>query len=856
MRQSQQQSSGGDREMSFPVAGGEPLAGYHPPAGVFDEYLDGGAPRAAWAPFAGQLNRLGSAEFERRWSQAQRLIFENAVAYNANEDGARGRPWPLDPIPILLHQDQWQTIAEGLAQRARVLDLALRDLYGPQQLIRDGVIPQELLYSHPAYLLPLRRGFDSASDEEFGSMLTFYAADLARALDGSWWVVADHTEAPLGVGFALENRIVLSRMLPEMFRECRVRRLASFFASWRETLEEVGSQPVRNPRVAILSEGPGYPSYFEDAYLARYLGYTLVEDEDLAVRGNCLWLKTLKGLTPVDVLIRRPSTVSCDPLELGGESSAGVAGLLRAACEGAVTILNPLGSGLVEAPAFMAFLPRLCSALMNETLKLPGAATYWCGEPNSLDFVLQNLDRLEIGPAFQHNAAQSAEWARLPRETLVERIRSNPMAFVGRERVPGSSTPVWRNGCIDSARFVLRSFVIGDGKSHRVLDSAFARTVASAGEQQAGRRNETSKDVWVVSEEPVELLTLLPDDDAPLQLVRIGDELPSRVADDSFWLGRHIERADSKARLLRTIARRLTEERDEKELLELPGLLRALAVQGQIEPGYAVSELRKRLPHVDQTLTAQVLNRRQTGSLSFSVQQVFRSATRVRDRLSYDAWRILLRTTDVLKRTEDRSVDLTDLINVCDALIADLAAVGGLVIEGMTRTQFYRFLDIGRRIERGVQLVDLLNSCLVEGDPPNRELLEALLETADSLMTYRARYRANLKFNAVLDLLLADETNPRSLAFQIATLDRHVGKLPDGVEQSPQLPPEKRLTLTMLHDVRLADVPTFTEAYHLGAVEPLAELLEGMGRDLPALSEAISLRYLVHAGSPRHLSPF
>lgn len=847
---------------SQPAADASPLSGYRPAPNAYDELVDPrGGFRARWLPFASQLERLGTLELKRRWAHSQRLIHANGVAYSPHRSSnGRRRPWTLDPFPLIITSQEWKVVAEGLAQRARVLELALQDLYGPQTLIRDGVLPAELLYCHPGYLLPLRRRPEDPAPPAAERMLRFYAADLGRAPDGSWWVLSDRTESPSGIGFALENRIVVSRMMPEPFRDCRALRLAGHFAHLREVLGSIAPQRVRNPGIAILSQGPGNPNYFEDAYLARYLGYMLVEGEDLTVRQRRLWLKTLEGLVPIDVLVRRPNSEHCDPLELGGESPAGVAGLIQAARGGALSLVNPIGSGLVESPVFMAFLPRLCQKLLGEKLKLPGVATWWCGEQASLEYVTQNIDRLILKRAYRLRGEESLLTAELhdtPREQLIEKIRQDPRSYVAQERVERSSAPRWEEGRVQTCRVALRAFATADAKGEfKVLEGALARTTSSAQTLETSvLSGEGSKDVWITSELPVEAISLLSHEDEPVALVRFGAELPSRVADNSYWLGRNLERADAKARLVRTVANRLTGENDPMQLVELPYLLRALADEGLIEPGYAVAEMRELLPHVDRSLPSQVLNSQQPSSLAASVENVFHSAAKVRDRLSRDAWRLLLRVSDAFRSQESMPRDLTDLINATDELIADLAAIGGLVVESMTRTQFYRFLDIGRRLERAAQLVELLTACLIETQPSVRPLLEALLETSDSIMTYRSRYRSNMRFVAALDLLLTDQSNPRSLAFQLDTLERHIGKLPRSDDEPQGASLEQRLVMSMTHAVRMADVEALAEAHEMGNQKPLAELLEMFARDLPALSNAIALKYLVHAGAPRQLSP-
>lgn len=863
--QSQAQSLGEPAEAitGSPIPGSaeieSPFAAYAPLAGVYDEMLDeAGRSRPAWKGLRSQLAQIGDTELVRRWTQSQRLINENGVVYSAYGDGGgRCRPWALDPAPLLLHETEWATISAGLSQRASLLELLIADLYGEQQLLTSGLLPPEVVYSHPGYRVALHHSQDVGSVRP--PNLLFYAADLGRSANGQWWVLADRTEAPSGVGFALENRLVTSRMLAEPFRERRVRRLAPFFLQLQATLRRWAPAGRTNPTIAILSQGASHPNYFEDSYLARYLGYLLVEGEDLTVRNRQLWMKTLDGLAPIDVLMRRPSTDHCDPLELGGESPVGVAGLVQAERDGSLLVANSCGSGLVESPVFMSFLPRLCRELLGEELKLPGVATWWCGDPKSLEYVIEHLDTLVLKTAFRRRGQESLLTAKLrksPRDALVKMLRSDPLNFVAQEQVNRSASPTYRNGQLQPARVALRAFVVAGEGDYHVMPGALARTSSDSGPLETTLlTGEGSKDVWIVGDKPVEIVSLLPGEHESIELVRIGSELPSRVADNSYWFGRQLERADAAARLVRIVATRLSSEGNVADFPEVPALIRALAEKGQIEPGYAVAEMRERLPAVETALPHEVLNHAQSSSLAATVDRMFGSAAKVRDRLSRDTWRIVLRIYEDFRQQDADSANLTDVLNLTNEVIIDLAALGGMVVESMTRTQFYRFLDIGRRLERALQAIDLLRTCLVESRNVSPPLLEALLESADSLMTYRARYRASVKLAPVLDLLLTDETNPRSIAYQLNTLERHIGKLPRADDGGPGAPPEQRLALALSHTVRMADIREVCEAYELDNPRPLTRLLMDLERDLPALSHAISLKYLAHSGPPRQLAP-
>lgn len=845
---------------------------YAAPAGVFDEMCDpDGRLRAPWQQFADLTSGLGMTEFSRRWQQARSILHENGIAFSAYGDPRNNaRPWEMDPWPLIIEAEQWQKLGEALDQRARLLNLILADLYGPQTLLARGLLPAEVVFAHPGFLRPFHGQTPPA-----GRFLHFYAADLGRSPDGKWWVLADRTEAPSGIGFALENRIVMSRMLPEIFRKCQVQRLAPYFIAMRDSLASLAPRHRENPRIALLSQGPDSPNFFEDAYIARYLGYVLVEGEDLAVRNNQVMLKTLSGLLPVDVLLRRPNSERCDALECPGTVSQGTAGMLQSARSGNVAVVNPLGTGLVESPIMMAFLPVLCRELLGEEPAIANVATWWCGDPQAREYVLSNLQRLNVRRAFRQRGAEFAATQQLSQRNhkqLAELIRQRPAEYVAQEQVERSTAPVWRDGKLVPAHIALRAFLVGESASgedhYTIMRSALARVSnLSTPLELSILAGEGSKDVWVVANQPVEYVTLLRPPGHAVSLIRGGFDLPSRVADNLYWLGRHIERADAAARLLRTTVQRLTGEAETEWLPELPVLLRSLAEMGQIEPGFVVDGIRDHLPNIEHALPKVVLDEQQTGSLRFTVAQILRTAALVRDRLSLDSWRIVNRIDHELHPRRGRSQrNLSELLTMLDHVILDLAAFSGMVTEGMTRTPAYRFLDLGRRLERALQIINVVKCAFVgladassdtDHNSPNHKspnhkpqydgaVMEALLEVADSLMTYRARYLSTIQRSAVADLLLTDETNPRSLAYQLMMLAQHIGALPRGDQQ--RLDTEQRLAMTLLHEIRMFDLEEISD---FSAVVQLLERFEAM---LPELSDAISHKYLVHASPPRQMS--
>ena len=462
-------------------------ADYGEPNGVHDEMkASDGELREPWRGLAARLDALGRDELARRWAQGQRMIQDNGVTYNVYGD-PRGmdRPWQLDPVPMIVGADEWATIEAGLIQRARLLNAVCADLYGPQTLLTSGQLPAELILGHPGFLRPCHN-----LPVPKGRYLSFYGVDLARSPDGRWWVLNDRTQATSGGGYALENRLVISRTLPGVFRDCRVTRHARFFAGWRETLRVMSPRVGENPRIVLLTSGPFNETFFEHAYLARYLGFTLAQGDDLTVRDNKVFLKTLGGLRRVDVIVRRLDDSFCDPLELRGDSAIGVPGLVQAAWAGNVALANALGTGLLETPGLMPFYPGLCQRLLGEEQKLPGLATWWCGQPQELEYVIEHLHELVIKPAYPGAPARGLGGVHIDaifgdrltkdqRHEIAGLIRARPEAFAAQESVNISTTPVWQAG-----RLALRPAQPGRGQP--VLAGPIHRTHRRHGPPVAG----------------------------------------------------------------------------------------------------------------------------------------------------------------------------------------------------------------------------------------------------------------------------------------------------------------------------------------------------------------------------------
>lgn len=838
--------------------------GYRSPQGVYDENLDGaGNLRPFWQPLEAELQRIGSSGMERRWNQMRRRRYQHGIGYSAYGDASvRERHLQLDPLPHLLPQSQWNEIEDGLKQRADLLNLMLADLYGPRTLLTGGVLPKDVLFDHPHYQLPYH-GLPTPGDRH----LHLYAAELIRSPRGGWWVMSDRTDSPSGSGFALENRVVVSRAFRSEMRRCNVRRMAPYFIALREHLVGLAKSNKENPHIVLLSAGVGSASYFEDSFLARYLGFTLVENNDIVVRSGTVMLKTLAGLVPIDVIVRRQQGNTLDPLELGG-GAPGIPGILQVIREENVVVVNAPGSGLVESPIFMAFMPRLCKALLGVDLKLPGIATWWGGEANSLELMLDRIDNVRLMPAFRQRTVvgwrrkaqgagkfnlKSVRPESMSREERIELVRSDPKSWVAREKIARSSTAVWENGALKSEHLSMRAFLTASGDSWHSLPGGLTRVSDSKFEPVGfSFGNGGTKDAWVLADKPVEPTSLLPTSGNLLPTSRTKGALPSRVADNLCWLGRYLERADASARLLRAVVSRMTDESNPDDSVEMPILIRALALDGQIDASYAISELAQKLPPLDHSLAAAVLDGSDPGSLRSQVERVVSVGSSVRDRLSSDAWRVVQQMGASFNSEEPEQLDLADTLDLADALIANLAAFSGLVNETMTRTDMFRFLNIGRRMEQSMQMTLLIKHCLLHSDAwkskkvPGR-VLEAILEIADSSLTYRSRYFASLQLHAVLDLLLIDEMNPRSLAFQLVMLEVNLDALPGNAGQS-SLADDCRLAKDAIESIRSVDVIALSQMDSNGNRSDLSALVSKIEEHLPKISTSISNRFLVHSG--------
>jgi len=818
-------------------------------AGHYDELRDAaGKVRPHYDQVIADLHRRDSAGVKRLSDTSRRLLAERGVTFNIYDAKGLDTPWHMDPVPFVISAGEWAGIEKALIQRATLLNTILTDSYGPQMLIRKGDMPAAMVLAQPAYLRPCH-GIKSPNAKP----LQVYGADIARAKDGRWWVIADRTQIPTGAGYALENRLITSRLLPEVFRDARVRRLAGFFRQMQLSLAALAPRPAGEPRVVLLTPGPYNETYFEQAYLARYLGYTLVEGEDLTVRDDRVYLKTLSGLEPVDVILRRVDDDFCDPLELRNDSMLGVPGLVRAVRAGNVAMANALGSGLAEAPAMMAFLPGLCRKLLGENLLMPSVATWWCGQETPRRQVEQRIDQLVIKSAFRVRGREvhfGENLSAAERAVFIERMRFAPDRWAVQEKMTFSTAPTWEDGRLVQKPISVRVYLVATDDGYMVMPGALTRVAASLNSPLVSmQKGGSSKDTWVLSEGPVENVTLLSSTRTPVELRRVGHNLGSRVANHLYWLGRYAERAESSARLLRSTLLRCSPESGMSETPLLMPLLEALKNLGVLEDLPDVAVLAAQQEQIEARLLEAIFDADHPASIRSSVSHIQRIGILLRDRISVDTWRVISQLSDALDAYDNAPsvTPMSDALNVLTRIILELASFHGLAKENMTRAQGWMFLDMGHRIERTVYICELLLAGLRSTDAENPSLLEAILEVGDSTITYRNRYSLLPQLAAVYDLLMLDELNPRGLRFQFERIEQQFKHLPRE-QSSALLTPAMRVLLENSTNLQLCD-PT-----ELARVEPglwsqtqVSKLLRQLIDAMPALNDALTAAYFAHS---------
>ncbi|WP_160009229.1 circularly permuted type 2 ATP-grasp protein [Rhizobium sp. 18055] len=795
------------RQTSKPRIGNDAALGYKPPPGVADEMVDSnGAIRPVWQNFIAHLSSMPEKDLTERFARADRYLRDAGVFYRAyGSTGSAERSWPLSHIPVLIDETEWETLSAGLVQRADLLEAIVADIYGPNKLIEDGVLPPALIAANPEFQRPLV-GITPAG----GHYLHFCAFEIGRGPDGNWWVLADRTQAPSGAGFALENRVATTRAFSDVFAETPVHRLASFFGAFRDALQ--GMKHSGDDRIAVMTPGPANETYYEHAYIARYLGFMLLEGEDLTVVNGKVMVRTVSGLKPITVLWRRLDSGYADPLELDQNSHIGTPGLVEALRAESVTIVNALGSGILQTRALLAFMPTICRELFDEELKLPSIATWWCGQKSEREHVAANIEKMVIGPAYSRapffddngESVLGSALRATARDSISDWLTTDGPKLVGQEAVTLSTTPTWVNGKLMPRPMSLRVFAARTANGWQIMPGGFARIgagddVAAIAMQSGG----AAADVWIVSDKPVERHTLLPTESSFTR--NMPGSLPSRAADNLFWLGRYIERAEGALRILRAWHARFAEAADPSQPL--------------------LADVSEYLAHVDIDTEDAVPD-----TLMRNIDSAVYSASNIRDRFSPDGW---LALTDLAKTARRFHATISagdDASHAMTILLRKLAGFAGLVHENMYRFTGWRFLSLGRHIERALHMTRLLGH--MSGPEAPDGALDMLLEIGDSVMTHRRRYNVNTARLTVTDLLALDPLNPRSVLFQLNEILREVEQLPNALSNG-QMSPFYREAMRLRSGLAVMTPETMTD-----------DVYRSLERELENLSDLLAQTYL------------
>lgn len=827
------------------------------PEPAFDELVGpDGSPRRGWAGLFEGLDQVVDGGLGHAQREVARLLEDDNVTYTPspgsgtsvvdppvpNPQLSEPRPWRLDPVPLVLEDRDWAGLEAGVVQRAELLDALLADLYGPRRLLASGDLPAAAVLDHAEYLRPVV-GTEALANQR----LFLIAADLGRDAAGRWKVMADRTQAPSGAGYAMQNRRVVSRVLPELYHAAKLHRLTPFFQAMRTALVEAAPATVEDPRVVVLSPGPHSETAFDQAFVASLLGFPLLEGSDLTVRDGRVWLRGLSKLEQVDVILRRVDSVWTDPLELRPGSRLGTTGLLECVRQGTVSVVNTLGSGILENPALLPFLPSLSERLLGQPLRLPSVDTWWCGDPASRSHVLAHLDDLVVRPT-SRDAGRSVlggalDWEQ--RARLVARIEAAPHRFVGQEVLPLSSAPTTVAERLVPRSVVLRSFAVRDGSSYTAMLGGLAR-VADQAETRRGplvtaADGGLAKDVWVVSSEPsVSTRVVVPRRAAertrPAAPAAPATMVP-RVLNDLFWFGRYAERAEDLLRLVlatRTLA--IETDLDTTHGRALETMLQAVTHVSTTYPGF-VGGGAELLPE----LRAMLIDRQRPGTAAQSLAALSLAAQGVRDQLSEDVWMVLAEVDRALAalaaHPDGQGLQLND---AGERVLSGLLALAGIVSENMVRDPGWHLLDAGRGLERALQVVALLRVtvCVERAAETDRMVREAVLTAVESIVTYRRRYRSRSGTDALVELLVVDQQNPRSVAYQLARVQADLQSLPT---TSPSARP-LRLLDGLVESVRTADPGALAVAED-GQRPALSAFLGDLHEQLHDLSEAIRTQY-------------
>lgn len=786
----------------------ELLQRYQRLSGVADELFDAnGNVRPVWLPLIDHFSSLGPEELAKRFARGDQYLRDAGVFFRqANDEHFSGRDWPLSHVPVVIDETEWRDISDGLIQRANLLEDIVRDLYGPNQLIADGHLPASMIAKSEEWLRPLV-GITPPS----GNFLHFIAFDIGRGPDGQWWVLGNRTQTPTGAGFALENRLAMTRTYSELLRRTNLHRQAGFFRAFRDGLQDLRQETTS--RAGILTPGPDTESYYEQAYLAQYLGMMLLEGDDLTVENNRLMVRTVTGLQPISVLWRRLRSGDSDPLELNEESIQGTPGFLAAVRTGSVSLVNALGSGILDIQGLQAFLPRISMALRNQPLALPGIATWWCGNPDDLAHVRANAQQMIIGSALSTrlhynldaNTALGGQFPNDPTRSVDAWLSSDGDNLAAQEMATLSTTPAYEDGKLVPRPMSIRVFLARHENGWTVMPGGFARIGKSSNPYAVAMHDGgSSADVWIVSENPVAEDTMLPDTNDP-HVRQQPTILPSRAAENLFWLGRYVERVENLIRLARAYHTRLAEAPDPDSAL--------LCVLRELLMGYGINPDESLVEDLDQTMAAAVS-----------------SASQIRYRFSRDGWATLSEIAGILQSMNRFLSPGEDTAQPMGQILQKITGFSGLLHDNMYRFVGWRFLTIGRSLERAAIMTNILSSLSPKDSPEGS--YDLALELGDSIMSYRRRYSITTSREGIIDMLALDERNPRSIQYHLTEILNQVRALPSTQEQASKS--QLSRAILKLHTAVSVALPDELDT----------AAFEKMGLDINALHDHLNASYL------------
>jgi uncharacterized circularly permuted ATP-grasp superfamily protein/uncharacterized alpha-E superfamily protein len=754
----------------------------------YDEVLDqNGEVKPYWKGLFDTLETIGVEELKLRNEEIIKKFKENGVTYNVyDSNNDSNRAWKLDVIPFLIHESEWKTIEKGLQQRAHLLDLILKDLYGPQTLIKNAIIPAELVFDNSGFLLPCFN-----LQQNHNKQLLNYAVDLARGPDGKMWLLDNRSQSPSGAGYALENRIVMSKILPELNQKTHRKRLSPYFNQWQQTVDQICNSASDNPNVVFLTPGPGNETYFEHVYLSSYLGYTLVQGNDLVVRDGYVWLKSIDQLERVDVIIKRLDDIWCDPLELRRDSLLGIPGLLQVIRLGNVAVINPPGTSILENYGLMSFMQNACKFLLNEPLLISSVATWWCGQTKELNFVLENLPRLIIKKTNRKQGFRSIYGRLLNEEELTNLknlILKNPKDFVAQEEVSLSTTPSFIDGIIEPRFAALRAFLIADGEGYKVMQGGLTRSSGVKGKFEISNQfGGISKDTWIITDTPSEYKEN--SIERKITNNQSKNSLTSRNAENLFWVGRLCERTMALRSFLKIILNRLNEnvtKSSNKQPDFLIVLLKSLTHLTQTYPGFVGSEdeeidneelFENPIPE----LLLLINSPKKVGSVVYNLQSLLNTINQVSEKWNHDTRRIINLVEEshfALRNTNTNNINQVN--HGLDKLHIRLFSFYGNIYETLPRDNGFYLLETGKNIERILSLLSVFRSTLnfKKDQEVENLLIEAILENHHLLSHYRKIYKSHLSLKAVINMVFLEKNLPFTLSYLLDTLSEFLSKLP------------------------------------------------------------------------------